>query len=218
MDLRKRKKETAEINCLRGKEDQNTISVQMDGMYNNLLYSGVGRTPFQPATQTVYTSAENITTDPNIFSITINNKLCSKHSSLEVDSDSGCLYAECTDECSADISIVKSIRHEHTWAKECILDLKVDNIEVEYLVTDPDSSAYMAAQDLTKLLPVKSDYDTPKYTRLTMKKYNLVVNNPCTDPEEKARRSARAVKLLRPKSDGVSVPKKSRNHAVNNKR
>lgn len=70
----------------------------------------------------------------------------------------------------------------------------------------------------TKLLPVKSDYDTPKYTRLTMKKYNLVVNDPYTDPEEKGRRSARAAKLLRPKSEEVSVPKKPRNPAVNDKR
>ncbi|CAC5377617.1 unnamed protein product [Mytilus coruscus] len=60
----------------------------------------------------------------------------------------------------------------------------------------------------TKLMPVKNDYDTPKYKRLTMKKYNLAVNDPYTDPEEKARRSARAAKLLRPKSDEVSVPKK----------
>ncbi|CAC5370336.1 unnamed protein product [Mytilus coruscus] len=44
--------------------------------------------------------------------------------------------------------MVKSIGDEYTWAKECILDLKADNIEVEHLVTDPDSSAYRAAQDL----------------------------------------------------------------------
>ncbi|CAC5377616.1 unnamed protein product [Mytilus coruscus] len=120
----------------------------MDGMYNNPLNSGVGRTPFQPATQTVYTTAENITTDHNILSINIKNKLCSKHSSLELDPDSGRLHAECTDECSANIPMVKSIGDEYTWAKEVILDLKADNIEVEHLVTDPDSSAYRAAQDL----------------------------------------------------------------------
>ncbi|CAC5394836.1 unnamed protein product [Mytilus coruscus] len=44
--------------------------------------------------------------------------------------------------------MVKSIGVEYTWAKECILDLKADNNEVEYLVTDPDSSAYRATQDL----------------------------------------------------------------------
>ncbi|CAC5366337.1 unnamed protein product [Mytilus coruscus] len=98
-----------------------------------------------PATQTVYTTAENITTDHNILSINIKNKLCSKHSSLEVDPDSGRLHAQCADECSANIPMVKSIGDEYTWAKECILDLKADNIEVEHLVTDPDSSAYGAA-------------------------------------------------------------------------
>ncbi|CAC5395446.1 unnamed protein product [Mytilus coruscus] len=67
---------------------------------------------------------------------------------FEVDPDSGRLHAECTDECSANIPMVKSIGDENTWAKECIVDLKADNIDVEYLVTDPDSSAYRAAQDL----------------------------------------------------------------------
>lgn len=46
--------------------------------------------------------------------------------------------------------MVKSIGDEYSWAKECLLDLKKDGIEVDYVVTDPDSSAYKAAKDLFK--------------------------------------------------------------------
>ena len=44
--------------------------------------------------------------------------------------------------------MVKSIGDEYQWARECLLDLKSDNIKVEYLVTDPVSCSYKAAQDL----------------------------------------------------------------------
>ena len=44
--------------------------------------------------------------------------------------------------------MVKSIGDEYSWAKECLLDLKNDGIEVDYVVTDPDSSTYKAAKDL----------------------------------------------------------------------
>ena len=46
--------------------------------------------------------------------------------------------------------MVKSIGDEYSWAKECLLDLKNDSTEVDYVVTDPDSSAYKAANDLLR--------------------------------------------------------------------
>ncbi|VDI21388.1 Hypothetical predicted protein [Mytilus galloprovincialis] len=147
-DMKRRRNDIVEINKLRGKENPHAISVQMDGMYNNPLYSGVGRTPFQPATQTIYTAAENETSKHNILALNIKNKLCSKHSSLDVDNDSGRLHEDCTDDCSANIPMVKSIGDEYTWARECLLDLKEDQLEIEHLVTDADSSAYKAAMDL----------------------------------------------------------------------
>jgi len=149
-NMKERRKHLIDINKLRGKKNLHSVSVQMDGMYNSRLYAGVGRTPFQPATQTIYTVAENETTDHNILSINTKNKLCSTHSSLEIEPDSGRLHNECTNECSANIPMVKSIGDEYSWAKECLLDLKKDGIEVDYVVTDPDSSAYKAAKDLFK--------------------------------------------------------------------
>lgn len=46
-----------EGNTFRGNESPHAISVQCDAMYNNPLYSGLGETPLQPATQTVYSFA-----------------------------------------------------------------------------------------------------------------------------------------------------------------
>jgi len=54
----------------------------MGGMYNSRMYAAVGRIPCQPTTQTIYTVAENETTDHKILSINTKNKLCSTHSSL----------------------------------------------------------------------------------------------------------------------------------------
>ncbi|CAG2205598.1 unnamed protein product [Mytilus edulis] len=136
-DMKRRRNDIVEINKLRGKKNPHAISVQMDGMYNNPLYSGVGRTPFQPATQTIYTAAENETSKHNILALNIKNKLCSKHSSLDVDNDSGRLHEDCTDDCSANIPMVKSIGDEYTWARECLLDLKEDQLEIEHLKVMP---------------------------------------------------------------------------------
>ena len=71
-----------DVNTLRGSDSLRAIPVQSDGMYNNPLYSGVGETPFQPATQTVYSFAENVTNKHQIIKVVTKNKICSKHSHL----------------------------------------------------------------------------------------------------------------------------------------
>ena len=48
-DMSKRLHQLGKINRWQGRPE-NEIPVQVDGVYNNNLYSGVGRTPFQPAT------------------------------------------------------------------------------------------------------------------------------------------------------------------------
>ena len=42
-------------------KDTKAVNVQADGCYNNALYSGVGKTPFQPSTQAIYVVAGNET-------------------------------------------------------------------------------------------------------------------------------------------------------------
>jgi hypothetical protein len=52
------------------------ISVSGDARYNNRLESGVGKTPFQPATQSVYCISENETPNKDIICANIDNMLC----------------------------------------------------------------------------------------------------------------------------------------------
>ncbi|XP_063419337.1 uncharacterized protein LOC134702198 [Mytilus trossulus] len=114
-------------------------------MYNNNLYSGVGKTPFQPATQVIYSLAENVTQQHDIIGLVVHNKLCSKGKHLKPSDEHQCLGKDC----SATIPFEKSIGDEKTWAKELLQELKESNdMEVEYLTTDPDSGAYQAATDL----------------------------------------------------------------------
>ena len=49
-DIYTKREQLKQINRIRG-EDSSIINIQSDGMYNNALYSGIGKTAFQPATQ-----------------------------------------------------------------------------------------------------------------------------------------------------------------------
>ena len=52
-DMSRRCRQLVDVNTLRGCESPNAVAIQCDGIFYNPLYSGVGETPFQPATQTV---------------------------------------------------------------------------------------------------------------------------------------------------------------------
>ncbi|CAC5371640.1 unnamed protein product [Mytilus coruscus] len=141
-----RRERLKDIQQQNGKSSPNVINALSDGMYNNNLYSGVGKTPFQPATQVIYSLAENVTQQHDIIGLVVHNKLCSKGKHLRPsDEHHQCLGKDC----SATIPFEKSIGDEKTWAKELLQELKESNdMEVEYLTTDPDSGAYQAATDL----------------------------------------------------------------------
>lgn len=51
------------------------LQVQCDSVYNNSLYSAVGKNPLQARTQAVYTVAENITKNHDIIEVETVNKL-----------------------------------------------------------------------------------------------------------------------------------------------
>ncbi|CAG2207354.1 unnamed protein product [Mytilus edulis] len=143
-DMKRLRKRLINIKKLRGAENPSAVSLQGDGAYNNPLYSGVGRTPFQPATQMVYTVAENETQDKSILTVVAKNKLCSIH---PVNPNSG-KFEQCTENCSSTLTFLKSIGDEYSWAKEALTDLNADEIEAKHFTTDPDSSAFKAAEDL----------------------------------------------------------------------
>ena len=61
-DMSRRCRQLVDINRLvRGSNYTHDIPVQCDYMYKNPLYSGIGKTPFQLAKQTVYSFAEDVT-------------------------------------------------------------------------------------------------------------------------------------------------------------
>ena len=59
-------------------KDTKAVNVQADGYCNNALYSGVGKTPFQPSTQDIYVVAENETNKKQIIKFQTISKLCLK--------------------------------------------------------------------------------------------------------------------------------------------
>ena len=135
--MQKRRQNLIEINELRSASNPNVIGIQSDGMYNNPLYSGIGETPFQPATQTVYSIAENVTKKHQIICIVTKNKLCSSNQHLQSETESD--HACSSEKCGANIPMAQNIGDELSWAKEGMTDLANDNIQVGQVTTDPDS-------------------------------------------------------------------------------
>ena len=76
-DMTERTHQLKELNVKRGLSMQAGIAVEADGMYNNRLCSGAGKTPAQPATRAVYHISENMTNDKQVISLNIYSKLCS---------------------------------------------------------------------------------------------------------------------------------------------
>ena len=57
-------------------KDTKAVNVQSDDCYNNILYSGVRKTPFQPSTQAIYVVAENVTNKKQMINVQTKSKLC----------------------------------------------------------------------------------------------------------------------------------------------
>lgn len=143
-DMRRIRAELKLVNKYRN-EPINQIPIQADGQYNNNLYSGVGKTPFQPATQASYTVAENVTFKKQIIAAEAINKLCSKHG-FHAKHDEPCDIQ--SDQCSATTCMETTIGDEKTWATHCLQDLHDDSLEINFLTTDADTGAFQAAEDL----------------------------------------------------------------------
>ena len=140
-DMKARRMELMEVNKFRNTSNPAAIDVEGDGLYNNPLYSGVGRTPFQPATQCSYIMVENSTPEKKIISLVTKNKLCSKRGKHRGD------CGEHNPSCPVTLDMNKTIGNEKEWARECMEQLKEDNLEVHRITTDPDTSAFRATED-----------------------------------------------------------------------
>lgn len=142
-DLSQQRQLLREVNSLRG-DNPNVVNVQADCVYNNALYSGVGKTPFRPATQCTYTLAENTTYKHKIINAVSKNKLCSNINKHKLRTK----VAAHTGHCSANIEMQQDIGDEQKWAQESLLGLNEDLLDVKEITTDPDSSAFRAAESL----------------------------------------------------------------------
>ena len=148
LDMHARREDLKNINILRG-DASNVIDIECDGAYNNKLYSGVGRTPFQPATQCNYVVVENSTNKRQVIALENINKLCSKHG-MHTGSDPPCDITSSA--CSSTHVMETTIGNEGEWAKACLVNLKTESdLEVKHVTTDPDTKAYMAAEELYAL-------------------------------------------------------------------
>ncbi|CAC5424093.1 unnamed protein product [Mytilus coruscus] len=68
-EMKARRKQLIAINTLRGRKSPGSVSLQADGAENNAIYTGIGKTSFQPATQVMYSVAETETEDKSIIGV-----------------------------------------------------------------------------------------------------------------------------------------------------
>ena len=129
-DMQMRCQGLRHLNTLCG-ENPAAVNIQADGCYYNALYSGVGKTPFQPSTQAIYRFAENETDRNQIINMQTISKLCPKcKNGLNIE----CCHVW---KCFADIEMPTSIGNEEQWAKQGLLDLSGAGLEAEFITTDP---------------------------------------------------------------------------------
>ncbi|VDI51774.1 Hypothetical predicted protein [Mytilus galloprovincialis] len=111
------------INKMRGHPESH-IDVEGDGCYNNPLYSGIGKTPFQPATQSCYVVVENMTDKKIVTNLVTKNKLCShgKDHSNENINKKNC-------KCTQNLQMVESIGNEQRSARESLSKMYSEGFE-----------------------------------------------------------------------------------------
>lgn len=141
-DMKTRRQNLIELNKIRGEKDLGLISVEGDAAYNNPIYSGVGKTPFQAATQATYIMAESTTKNRDIIAMCTRNKLCMTCARNGPNSQ------ESGHECSANIPMSATIGNEQSMAEDCLHEIVQDGLQLSSVTTDPDSGAAKATENL----------------------------------------------------------------------
>lgn len=135
-DMSELRKRIKDINTHRG-NPPNKVDVMVDATYNNPIYSGAGKTPFQPATQVMFSTIEHNTKDQYVLDLITKNKLCNVWPPCE---------SEHTSHCKGNLPLASSIGNEQAYCNESLDNLKRDGLEVDKLVTDSDTGAFKAAE------------------------------------------------------------------------
>ena len=122
------------------------IDIELDARYNNQVYSGVGNTPFQAATQVTQLVVENCSSQRKVIAETTHDKLCPGCAVNERRMTIGLPAKE--HGCSATLRMDESIGNDRRWSRETLTRLQTEGITARNIITDPDSAAYLASVDL----------------------------------------------------------------------
>lgn len=130
-----------------GNESIAPIIIEGDCRYNNALWTSAGKTPYQPATQAVYTISENVTAQKQIIGLGLKNKLCKKAETLRK-SSKNISCPNHSGHCSANIDPEDPIANEGQMVSEIFTNMfeKHPNLAVKYFTTDGDSRAFSGLQ------------------------------------------------------------------------
>ena len=111
------------------KKEHKEIHIAVDGRYNNRIFSS-GATPFQAATQAVFTTVELMTPEKKIIHIELGNKLCSKRHKA---------HETCDEKCTANMELQDPIGNEGLYSMKTAAQLKKENLNIASVTSDGDS-------------------------------------------------------------------------------
>lgn len=137
-DMGSKLEEVQETNFRMGRP-KNLISLEADGMYNNPISSGVGRTPFQAASQATFVGVENVTKNKYIVHAGTYNKLC--HSCSNKGQHD---HAKCT----RNLNPEDTIGNEGQFLRNAVADINAKDCYVSHVTLDGDSNANKVAKTL----------------------------------------------------------------------
>ena len=168
-DMKARRLNLIHINEMRGAKESTQVGIEGDGAYNNPVYSGIRKTPYQAATQSTFIAAESNTTNRDIIALCTRNKLCMTCSRRKSDSEH---------HCTATIPMTTAIGNEQSMLDQCVNDIVEDGLTISHITTDPDSGAAKAIEDLynKNILKVKPEHliDTRHLSENQRKSINKV--------------------------------------------
>ena len=124
------------LNARRGLPVGAGISLEADATYNNRLASGVGKTPFQPATRAIFVAAEGVTKEKQIISTKVYTKQCT------------CTKEGHQEGCTANIAKGAPIGDEGKYLKDTLNEISSNGgPTVDIITLDGDSNSNFTARE-----------------------------------------------------------------------
>ena len=150
-DLKRQLQKIMDFNMSIGLEPHHPIPAEGDGTFNNGLFSQVGKTPFQGATQATFTVSENLTSKKTIISARTYSKICSCPNKEDH-----------KDDCAANLEPDASIGNEGQYLTNAIEDINESGVTIGEITIDGDSSSRSRAPQVIQPHGVTA---IPKYCK-----------------------------------------------------